>query len=71
MRTCWAENPRDRPSFTELSEFLNQLLSGQPTASMPDRDEYLYARKITKNINDSYLESVAAEESEDYILPMP
>ena len=52
MRACWEEKPEDRPTFTEMHEFLSELLSEVPTEG---HHQYSYIRDCTKDIPDGYV----------------
>jgi len=53
MSQCWLENPEERPSFTEIFEFLNKLLEN--TECSP-QSPYSYIREYTKDIPVDYVE---------------
>lgn len=71
MCLCWEENPDDRPTFGEISAFLESLLSKRTSAG-PGSDEtteYDYVQHLTKYISTDYLRGQEVAE-EDYILPI-
>ena len=69
MCKCWEEEPYDRPSFDELSDFLAKLLNGQttPAAGSDEAAGYVYAREATKHIPEDYIDVNTVIEDDDYI----
>lgn len=62
MVTCWDENPEDRPNFTDMHEFLSELLCQVPAEG---HHQYSYARDYTKDIPEGYV--TGAYEAEDEV----
>ena len=56
MCKCWKEEPTDRPCFSEIAEFLGDVLKSKPPAGSQCTPEYDYSRRATKDIPDDYLD---------------
>ena len=52
MRNCWLKNPNERPTFTQIHNFLSELLEG--TRCDPQKI-YSYIRNYTKDIPNCYV----------------
>ena len=55
MWKCWEEEPTDRPCFSEIAEFLGNVLKSKPPAGSQGTAEHDYFRQVTKHIPDDYL----------------
>ena len=55
MCKCWKEEPTDRPCFSEIAEFLGDVLKSKPPAGSQGTAEHDYFRQVTKHIPDDYL----------------
>lgn len=66
---CWEENADSRPSFTEISRFLNMILTEEtsPKANPSKEGCYSYTRAITRDIPHGYQSAQSGRES--YIIP--
>jgi len=73
MCRCWEENPDNRPSFAEISQFILMLLNGQtkPAAGSTEQDGYSYCREATKHIPEDYLTNTSVNVYDDYITAEP
>ena len=73
MCRCWEENPDNRPTFSEISQFIVMLLNGQtkPAAGSTEQDGYSYTREATKHIPEDYLTNRPDSEYDDYISAEP
>ena len=70
MMKCWLAEPGDRPSFSEISDFLSQVLNREKREK--DDDEESYTREYTKEIATDYIDS-GSEVSDymgEYIIPI-
>ena len=56
MCKCWKQEPTDRPCFSEIAEFLGNVLKSKPPAGSQCTAEYDYSRLATKDIPDDYLD---------------
>ena len=60
MRKCWELESSDRPTFSEISSFLTDVLNSagrvtsQPPAAGDHTEPYDYVRSVTKDIPDDY-----------------
>lgn len=60
MTKCWETSTADRPTFSEISDFLYDILksagqdASQPPASGKEEGQYSYARSFTKDIPSDY-----------------
>ena len=72
MCKCWEEEPTNRPTFSDISEFLGKLLNGEtkPETGSDEAAGYIYAREATKHIPEDYLNVNTIIENDDYIVPV-
>lgn len=59
MRTCWEEKPSNRPTFSEIHEYLCKLLANTQPSIYSD-----YRRVYTSQISESYVEDSAKDDLE-------
>ena len=70
MFKCWMKSSTERPSFSEISEFLKSLLLNQePTSFSIENaaDYYSYSRDLTEDISVDYLSQNDQQGENDYI----